>query len=333
MAGVLEQEEIDALMGGLSSGKLDTADGDGTGGGVNNYDFSKQHYALKRLLPALEGVCGQYADAIKEKLSRVAPSIESVAAEPIAVLGIEELLPRLTTPCRIACISAAPLTRPVLLIIESDLVFDMVNRYFGGGSGLRKTRASERFSATEMRLSDLICEELIADLEPAWHNLLSIKPEIKRWENDLRFIDEFDEDETLIATRFSVSFGATDGGLWLVVPWGGIEPVRESLGGIARHNMREKDPQWHARLRQGLDDAELELVAVLSQSRIKLKRALALKKGDVIAIGDPTNIQLHIDGIPLLRASFGTHEGQMAAKIIEPVRGPLPAAVSGGKRS
>lgn len=320
MAGVLEQEEIDALMGGLSSGELDTEGQDVAPVATNNFNFSKQHYALRRLIPALEAVQSQYADAIKAKLARISATIESVSAESIQLTSLAELGPELATPCRIACITAAPLARPVYIVVDSNLVFDLVNRYFGGGSSLRKTRAGERFSATEMRLSDLICEELVSEIAPAWHSLIELTPSIKSWESDPRFIDELEEDETLIATRFNVSFGGSDGGIWMIIPWSAIEPVREKFSGAARHSKRENDPKWHNKLRLGLDETELEMVAVLAQSRVKLKRALQLKKGDVIAINDPNDIALHIDGIPVMRASFGTHEGCMAAKITDITR-------------
>ncbi|MFT5576053.1 MAG: flagellar motor switch protein FliM [Bermanella sp.] len=324
MAGVLEQEEIDALMGGLSSGELDTDAQNGDTAAAHNFDFSKQHYALRRLIPALEVVQSQYADAIKARLAHISAGVESVTAEAILITSLAELSPRLATPCRIANISATPLASSLFMVIDSDLVFDMVNRYFGGSSSLRKTRAGERFSATETRLSDLVCEELVAELGPVWHSLIDIKAEIKGWECDPRFIDELEDDEALIVTRFNVSFGNSEGGIWLIIPWNAIEPVREKFNGVVRQNKRENDPQWHSKLLQGLDATEVELVAVLAQSRVKLKRALQLKKGDVIAINDPSNIALHIDGIPVMRGSFGTHEGQMAAKITETTRTSPP---------
>ncbi len=324
MAGVLEQEEIDALMGGLSSGELDTEAAAEEIAATHNFDFSKQHYALRRLIPALEVVQSQYADAIKAKLAQISTGIESVSAEPILVTSMAELSPQLSTPCRIANITASPLANSLFLVIDSDLVFDMVNRYFGGSSSLRKTRAGERFSATETRLSDLACKELVSELGPAWHSLINIQAQIKGWETDLRFIDDLEDDETILVTRFSVSFGNSEGGIWMILPWNAIEPVREKFNGAVRQSKREIDPQWSAKLRQGLDETEVELVAVLAQSRVKLKRALQLKKGDVIAINDPNDISLHIDGIPIMRASFGTHEGQMAAKITETTRTSLP---------
>lgn len=324
MAGVLEQEEIDALMGGLSSGELDT-DGEGAeAAAARNFDFSKQHYALRRLLPALEAVHSQYADAIKARLTQISSGIEAVAADSILITSLGELSPQLATPCRIACVSATPLAAPIYLVVDSNLMFDMVNRYFGGNNSLRKTRVGERFSATEMRLSDLVCEQLVGEIPAAWHSLIDVKTEVSSLESDPRFIDDLEEDETLIATRFSISFAHSEGSIWLILPWNAIEPVRESFHGAARHSKREHDPQWHTKLQDGLNETELELVAVLAQSRVKLKRALQLKKGDVIAIGDPANITLQIDGIPLMRGSLGTHEGQMAAKITETLRTPLP---------
>lgn len=322
MAGVLDQEEIDALMGGLETGELETGAASEPGSSMR-YNFNRHHYALQRLLEPLREVQEAYAEIIRDKTAELASNRCEVKVGEVVITDLAELVPRLATPCSLTVLNAPPIQRPLVLAIESDLVFDMVNRYFGGGSSLRKTRTNEKFSSTELQLSELFVEELIAELATAWHSLLDIAPAFASRESDPRHIDALNEEETLIATRFAVSFDSSEGGVWLLVPWNGLAPIRSQLK-IADNNSTEApDPDWSARFIDGLEEAHVELVAVVAEQKIKLKNALALKTGDVIAINDPKHIDLAIGGVRLMRAQFGVHNGQLAAQVVETLRNPV----------
>ncbi|WP_372809769.1 flagellar motor switch protein FliM [Litorivivens sp.] len=322
MAGVLDQEEIDALMGGLETGELDTQTSTDIGFGTR-YNFNRHHYALQRLMEPLREVQEAYAEAIRDKTGQLASNSCEVKVDEMIVTDLAELAPRLATPCSLTVLNAAPIAMPMLLAIESDLVFDIVNRYFGGGSSLRKSRTTEKFSATEVQLSQLFVEDLIAELAPAWHNFLDIAPTVIGRESDPKHVDVLDDNVTLVATRFAVTFDSSEGGIWLLVPWKGLEPIREQLKITANQQALPSDPNWSANFVDGLEDAKVELVAVVAEQKIKLKNALQLKTGDVIAINDPKNIELKIGGIRLMRAQFGVHDGQLAAQILETLRSPM----------
>lgn len=322
MAGVLDQEEIDALMGGLEAGEVDTQTDAQEASGAR-YNFNRHHYALQRLLTPLREVFNLYAEAIREKTAQLAANTCEVIVDEIIVTDLAELSPRLATPCNLTLLNAAPIVMPVVLAVESDLVFDIVNRYFGGGSSLRKTRNSDKFSATEIQLSNLFVEDLVAELRPAWHNLLDIAPTVIGRESDPKHLDALDDDETLVAVRFAVTFDSSVGGIWLMVPWKGLEPIRDQLKIASNQTSAPTDPQWHASFMAGLEGAKVELVAVVAEQKIKLKNALQLKKGDVIAINEPKTIDLKIGGVRLMKAQFGVHDGQLAAQVLETLRSPM----------
>nr|WP_246386522.1 flagellar motor switch protein FliM [Litorivivens lipolytica] len=323
-------------MGGLETGELETGEQEAvgvesetavteasTGGKAKSFDYSKHHYALHRLLPKIREVHSNYAEALQEKIGKLSSSVNKVEIDELTVTDLDELSPRIDTPCRLAIITAKPIASPVLLAIESDLVFDIVNRYFGGGNSLRKTRLSEKFSSTEMKLSELLVEDMVTELAPAWQPLLDIAPTISGWEFDPRSVDALDEKEALIATRFKVNFDNGEGGIWVVVPWHGLEPLRGQLKTADNLALPNTDPNWQPKFVEGLEEASVELVAVLSEQKIKLKHAMQLKKGDVIAINDPKEVDIKVGCVRLMRAHFGTHEGNMAAQVLEILRSPM----------
>lgn len=317
MPGVLDQEEIDALMQGLSSGDVETETVEGGGTSFAKYDFAKQDYAIRRLIPAIAGIQSLFADALKERLGALLPSIGDVGVENIAIVKYDEWIRSLPAPCSIAIINAAPLPLPLYLVFEPDLVYDMVDRYFGGRSRLLKNRASERFSATELRFLAMLGQELVPDISASWQSVLDVDAQLAGWKSNPRYLDDLSDTETLIATRFTVALGELGGGLWLIVPWSAIDAVRESLGNLVRVGKRDRDARWHDKLQRGVEDAPLEVVAKLAESTISLRRAARFKVGDIIAIDSPDFATLEVEGVPMFGGAFGTHQGRLAVKVEE----------------
>ncbi len=329
MSGVLEQEEIDALMGGLQSGEVEAGTDQPGATAFARYDFAKQDYAIRRLIPAIAVVQTQFADAIKSRVGALVPGLSEVAIDKLAVMKWDELLRTLEPPCGIAVVQAPPLAAPMFLAFESALVFDLVDRYFGGRQRLLKTRTAERFSGTELRFLETLGEALLPDLAGAWQSVLNIQPTLSTWHGSARHVEELAEGDTLIASRLAVSLGELGGGLWVMVPWSALEAVRDRLGGPARSARRERDGRWRDKLRGGVEDSALEVIALLSEQSISLKQASQLKVGDILSIDSPESVELHIDDIPVMRGSFGTHEGQMAVKVAEITLRP-PRTPTGG---
>lgn len=310
MGDILEPEEIDALMDGLGPKPSGDAAGD------TRYDFATQDYAVHRLIPALSIIQGQFAEAFRNRVRVLVPGIESVRSDRIAVMKYDELVRTLPAPCDITMIKAAPLGAPIFLVFESDLVFMLVDHFFGGGGRPLKQRAGGEFSPTEARFMTRLTSALMPDIAASWSSALTIVPEVDERHVDFRFVDALHDSETLLATRFTVCIGSSEATLWSLVPWSAIDAVRDSLGGDLRSASRqEHDAEWRSRLQAGVEDSTLEVVAVMLESVIALKRVSRLRVGDIVPIESPGEVTLHVGGLPMLGGTFGTHEGQMAVKI------------------
>lgn len=318
MSNILEPEEIDALMADLSqqrnSEERDQPPGDTSESG-ERYDFASQDYAVHRLIPALSLIQTQFAEALKNRIRTFVHGIEVVRPERIAVMKFGEIKRSLPPPCDITVINAPPLGAPLYLVFEPDLVFSLVDQFFGGSGRPAKPRQGADFAPTEWRFMERLSQALMPDISASWQSALSIRPELVERHSDFRFVDDIADGDTLMATRFSVQVGAIEASLWLMVPWAAIDPIRDSLGGVLRATRSEYDAQWKARLQAGLEGSPLDLVAVLARSSINLNRVARLRVGDILPIDSPGVVSLNIEGMPLLTGSFGTHQGQMAVKV------------------
>jgi len=70
MAQVLSQEEVDALLRGVSDGDIDTdTDDDGDGSGVVSYDLTSQERIIRGRMPTLDIINQRFARLFRNSLS------------------------------------------------------------------------------------------------------------------------------------------------------------------------------------------------------------------------------------------------------------------------
>lgn len=316
MSDILEPAELDAIMGSLKDSHGGTGGDSVTGAAGNDrYDFATQDYAVQRLIPALSMVQTQFAEALKLRLRQLIPELDSVRAERVAVMKFGELQRMLTPPCDISMMTAAPLAAPLYLVFEADLVFALVDHFFGGQGGAGRKRLQADFSPSESRFMQQLARALLPDLAQSWHSVVEIAPQLVERQSDLRFVDGLQQRDTVLATRFAITLPGLESAVWLLVPWAAIDPVREQLGGHGRVSRQDHDDQWRHRLLQGVEAASLDVVARLGQTAMPLSRVSRLRVGDVIPIESPQNVTVLVEALALLSGTFGSHQGQLAVKV------------------
>ena len=305
MAGVLDPEEIEALMAGNESG--DQSDG--------KYNLARQDYAVQRLIPTLSMIQSQFASAARDRLREFIPGIDSVRTDRITVMKFDELQGSLATPCSISLISGVSLSAGLLIAFESELVFQLVDQYFGGnGSNVANDR--DQLSVSEASLMELLHRALLADVADAWKTVIRAETQIEDLQDDPRLLEGFHDSDSMVATRFAISFGEVSGGMWSVVPWSAIEAVRDSLGETGKPNTSISNEHWLGAIEEGLDVTRLDLAAVLVDTRMPLRRVSHWQVGDVLPLKSPDDVQLRIDGRTYLLGRFGVQDGQNAVSVV-----------------
>ena len=304
MAGLLDPEELEALMAeeqsSQSSGK---------------YNLARQDYAVQRLIPTLSLIQSQFASAASTRLREFVSSVEGLTTDRITVMKFDELQGTLPAPCSISLISGMPLSSNLMIAFESELVFNLVDRYFGGYGGAADA-AREQFSASELSFMDILVSALLPDIALAWKSVMKIAPAIESQSTDPRLLEGFTEADSLVATRFLVDIGDFKGGLWSVVPWSAIDAVRDSLPDTTKpSNKKPASEEWRSRLVERIDEVPLDLVAQLAKTRLSLSRVANLRRGDVIPLPSADEVLLCVGEQPLLKGRFGSHQGQLAVQL------------------
>lgn len=91
-----------------------------------------------------------------------------------------------------------------------------------------------------------------------------------------------------------------------------LEPVRDLLYNSVQGDSTEPDQRWVKLLSRQVQDAEVELVAILAKANATLNDLLKMKPGDVIPINVHEVLPVLIDGVPIMDAHYGIYNGHYA---------------------
>jgi flagellar motor switch protein FliM len=65
--------------------------------------------------------------------------------------------------------------------------------------------------------------------------------------------------------------------------------------------------------------AEVELTANLATTAVTLRQLMSLQPGDVIAVELEPTVTADVDGVPVMRCSYGVSDGKYALKVERPL--------------
>ena len=322
--GVLSQEEIDALLDGVGSGRVDTGAA-AVPGEVRPYDIAQRDHIVRGRMPTLEMINERFARFFRASLSTLLHRSIDATVAPVEIRPYGEYVAAVQVPSSLNLIKLAPLRGTGLLTLDPRLVFTVVDNFFGGSGRFARVEGRD-FTPAERRIIDRLAARAITDLKEAWSPVLAIEPEVLGFEINPHFATIASPTESVVITRLHVELEGGGGELHFTLPYSMIEPLRDVLEAGVQSDRVEGDARWGHALREEIEDAELTLGTLLGSARITLGQLLDLKAGDVLPCDFAGRITLCSGGVPLFRGTCGVSRGLHAVRIDERLRGgrPLP---------
>jgi flagellar motor switch protein FliM len=204
-------------------------------------------------------------------------------------------------------------------VFDPKLVFVTVDNYFGGTGRHAKIEGRE-FTPTEQRVISMMLNDAFKDLKEAWAPVLPVEYEFMTMEVNPQFANIVSPTEVVVVSTFHVELDGGGGNFQVVMPYSMLEPIRELLDAGVQSDRSEHDERWVVALREEVKSADVTLSATLAKVPVKLRDVLALEEGDVIPINFPEKIFLKAEGVPVFEGTFGESKGNLAIKIIQPVK-------------
>jgi flagellar motor switch protein FliM len=311
----LSQDEVDALLKGVSGEADEPEAAEGGEIGVRGYNLGTQERIVRGRMPTLELINERFARYLRIGLFNYMHRTTEISVGPIRVQKYSEFIRNLVVPTNLNLVAAKPLRGTSLFVFDPNLVFLVVDNMFGG-DGRFHTRVEGRdFTPTEQRIIKGMLNVVFAEYSRSWKPVHDISFEYIRSEMNSQFANIATPSEIVISTTFSVEFGGTAADMHICFPYSMVEPIRDLLYSSMQSDQLSTDKRWILMLRKQLKDAEVEIAAKLATTTVTLGQILKMKTGDIIPLSIPDKIMVNVDDIPLMECRYGQQGGQYALKI------------------
>ena len=328
---ILSQEEVDALLRGVTGEPEEAGEEEGTGG-VRTYDIGRQERIVRGRMPTLEIINERFARNFRIGLFNLIRRTAEISVGPVAVIKYSEFVRNLIVPTNLNLVHMQPLRGTALFVFDPNLVFLVVDNLFGGDGRYHMRVEGRDFTLAEQRIIRKMLDVVFEEYGKAWEPIHALQLEYVRSEMNTQFANIATPTEVVVVTTFNIELGTSGGDFHICMPYSMIEPMRDQLTSTMQADRAEADERWVTEMSLQVQDAEVELVASLGQADITLRQILDLKAGDVISLDLPEAVIAEVDGVPLFECRYGQKNGQLALKVDRILQGRERAAIAGVRR-
>jgi flagellar motor switch protein FliM len=317
---ILSQEEVDALLRGVTGESEDSA-ADEAGGDVRVYDIGRQERIVRGRMPTLEIINERFARNFRIGLFNLIRRSAEISVGPVTVIKYSEFVRNLVVPTNLNMVHMNPLRGTALFVFDPNLVFLVVDNLFGGDGRFHMRVEGRDFTPTEQRIIKKMLDVVFEEMRKAWEAIFPIRFEYVRSEMNTQFANIATPTEVVVVNTFNIELGSGGGDFHVCIPYSMIEPIRDQLTSTMQADRAEADERWVSQMKRQVQDAEVELVANLGHTSVTLRQIVDLKVGDVISLDLPDAVVAQVDGVPLFRCHYGQRGGQLALKVDQVLQG------------
>ncbi|WP_027358185.1 flagellar motor switch protein FliM [Desulforegula conservatrix] len=320
MGDILTQDEVDSLLSGLSSGKVEVeTDVPKDTTGVALYDFMSQERVIRGRMPTFEVINERFAREMRSSLSSILHTTVDISSENLDTIKFSDFGRSLPVPTSLHVFRMEPLRGHALLVLESQLVFNLIDTFFGGkGMGKAKIEGRE-FTPIEEKMIKKVVQSCLMDLETAWAPVEPVKTHLVRSEVNPQFATIVLPTDLVIVAKFEVELEQAAGMLILCMPYAMIEPLRNKLTAGFQAETEDIDLTWVKRMKEIILESHVDLQVMLGSTEITGEKLLSLKPGDIIQLdqdaADP--ITAKIEGFDKITGFAGVQRGFQAFRVDE----------------
>ncbi len=307
---VLTEEETEALLEKNSAGE---SIGEET---VRALDPSHWDRIVRGRVPALEAVNERLASAMQLSFFKLLRREITVTGEPVSMQKWVEYSDSLPVPTSLFIARSEDQDSNFLVVLDADLLFELVDAYFGGRGGGKRKNDNADFTPTEMRVSRSTVGRILEDMQEAWSVFRPMTFTPQRLETNPQFAAIGASADQVYVSRFRMELNGHGGEFHVVLPAAMVDPVRH-LVNVGSPSERDKNKDyWNTALHDDVRNASVTLRTVLTETRICLGDLLSMQEGDVIPIEVPEKARVYAGDSAVLEGKFGVSNGRNAIKVI-----------------
>ena len=275
------------------------------------YDFAKPDHKLRCEWPVLDIVSNNILKDLKLQLSNKFKFPVSASTIPAVTKKYAEYLSEIDSTQILYEITVSPMSGVAWICIDRGLIYSLVDSFFGGSGSAQNTDADRALSHTEKR----ICQHFIDQTKTALANGWSMIETIEVASNGHVAVDRMPKsstDPTVVECQGSIGFSGNEFSFRIVYSYDMLRPYEDQLSTL-RRSESVSDSGFSGALTKELMHCEIDMRAVLAESRITLAQLLDLQAGDFIPLRDIETVTFKANSKQLFSAKVGRTNGHVSA--------------------
>lgn len=320
MAEILSQDEVNALLRGISSGSIETEKQE-EAGGIRAYDLTSQDRIVRGRMPTLEIINERFARLLRNDLTSALRKVAEITATSVDMQKFGEFLKNIPLPTSLTIFKMPPLRGFGIFVLDARLVYNLIDIFFGGTTDLHVKIEGRDFSPIENKLIKKITDMAFNAMKSAWTPVSPIDIEFQRSEINPQFATIVTPTEVVIISRFEVDIEGAVSKFMICIPYSMIEPIKEKLYSGFQSEQLEIDQRWIERFKERLKESELDIKVKIGTTSISAHDFLKIRKGDVIVLDKRIEepLVIEIENIPKFIGYPGKINNQVAVKLISEI--------------
>ena len=324
MNKLLSQDEVDSLLSGLDTGDIPAeTDYPESDTDLERFDWATQGKDIRGSMPLMEVINSRFSQRLRGSLSSTLRKMVDVTPDPLDIIKFSKFQRSLPVPTSMHLFKIDPLRGTGILVVESRLVFSLVEAFFGG-SGTGSTKIEGRdFTSIEKRIIGKVVQIALMNLMETWEEVHPIKTEFIRSESNPLVVNVVPAEELLLLFKFDIELNKPMGTITICIPYSSFQPIRHKLAGGYRDEEEEAqiDHVWLNKLRDQLMATEVEIVVNLGSADLSIRDFLNLKTGDIIVLENNAKkpLQAMAAGIPKYSGFIGRLNSKKAFRVEQPI--------------
>ncbi len=324
MSKILQQDEVDALLRGLSGGELEAEEElPEDDSGVVPFDLANQDRIIRGRMPVMEIVNDRFARLCTNALANSMRKRVDINPISIDMSKFGDFMRSLPVPTSISIFKMEPLRGNAILVVDSRLVFALVESFFGGAGSQPKVEGRD-FTHIEQAIVDRVVRLALSNMEDSWRPVHEVHIEHVRSEVNPQFAAIVPPSDVVVVITFEVELESAIGSMLLCLPYATLEPIRSKLLASFQTERLEVDHAWITRFKERLLETPVEMIVRLGKTKISGRQLLKMEVGDIILLDTDEDdmLQAEVEGVLKFHGIPGRVKGNKAFQVVkeEPVK-------------
>jgi flagellar motor switch protein FliM len=329
MGEVLSQDEVKALLRGVSEGSVPGATGAQGTPAVRPCDLTAQERALYGRLPGLDRVFDVFIRNLRGTVEGILGDIGGLSLSGVELLRYGSWTQRFPRAHSVHMFRLAPLHGNGLLILSPTLAAAALEVSFGGKTRRSKPIEEREYSLIETRVLQRFVVRVLGDFQDAWQIIEPLELSIVRSESHLSHAVVATDDSVALVAEVRILLESEEGlSLTVCVPYGALDPLRAKLAGEIDTPTDDRGPSWAGQMRERVEDVSVGLTVELGNCRLSLRKLVALKEGDLLVLETRKDqpVVVRVEGLPKFYGMPGLARSGHAVRILGRIGGRRAAA-------